>query len=60
MFQEDLYIFFENMSKELRDLNIPIFNRYGTYPNFPKLISKDDIMEYGESSDEEITDYKSD
>ena len=41
--QEDLFVFFENMAKELRDENIPIMNIYGAEEKFPGVLYRDEI-----------------
>lgn len=41
--QEDLFVFFENMAKELRDENIPIMNIYGAEEKFPNVLYRDEI-----------------
>lgn len=51
IYQEDVMFYFDEISRQLREENIPIFNNViMDYPGFP---SKEDRYSYEEGSDEE-------
>ena len=54
IYQEDIMLYFDEISRKLREDDIPIFNNIiMDYPGFP---SKEDI--YNEESDYEESDYE--
>ncbi len=54
IYQEDVMLYFDRISCQLRDENIPIFNNViMDYPEFP---SKEDRRSRDEGSDEESED----